>query len=268
MIIAIDIGSKKTTIAKINSSNKILKTVNFKTPNSAQNCLELIITTISKDFQGTRFSKIIIGIPGVVKNNIVSWCSNLDQDWINFDLARELKKVFNVEVLLENDANLAGIFETRILAQVPKNAIYLNIGAGIGSAFVLNGKLRPELLHSEAGMTMLEYDGVVREWEEFASGKAISETYNCLAKDIKKPAIWESISYRFSRGLLMLIPIIQPDVIIIGGVMGKYFKKYQTFLNDIIDEQLPEQIIRPKIIGAKEPDLAVIYGCALYAQDK
>ncbi len=267
MIIAIDIGSKNLSITKLSNKSKILKQVVLATPVKADDCIKIIKATILAEF-GNKFDQIVVAIPGVVKNNIVSWCSNLGDDWINLDIAKQLKQQFDVTILVENDANLAGIFETRVLKPIPKNAIYLNIGAGIGSSFVINGQLVPELLHSEAGMTMLEYDGIVRKWEDFSSGAAISEAYNCLAKDIKKPAMWDAISDRFSRGLLMLIPIVQPDTIIIGGVMGNYFNRYQKHLFDLLDERLPEQIVRPKIVAATEPDLGVTYGCLAYSKDR
>ncbi len=266
MILAIDIGSKVLTIAHLNSQGKITKSLQLETLRKATECSDLIITTILAEFSKKKFDKIVVAIPGVVKNNVVGWCSNLSSDWTGFDIAAILKEQFKVKVLVENDANLAGIFETRSLKTVPRSAIYLNIGAGIGSSFVINGQLVPELLHSEAGMTMLEYDGIVRKWEDFASGAAIAQSYNQLAKDITSPAKWDAISDRFSRGLLMLIPIVQPDVIIIGGSMGNYFDRYQKQLFDLLDEKLPEQIIRPLLLAASEPDLNVIYGCFDYVK--
>jgi len=264
MIIAVDIGSQTLTIASLDDTGIITQQMEFLTPNLASDCLGLIQATIAKDFADQKPSAIVIGVPGVVHHNVVEWCSNLGDDWIGFDFRPELEQVFHVPVLVENDANLGGLAEVTNISPTPKSLIYLNIGAGIGSGCVIDGKLPHALLDSEAGMMMLEYDGAVQTWENFASGKAIAEAYNQLAKNIKNPAIWDAIADRISRGLLMLIPILQPRYIVIGGSMGSSFDQYQQALNDLIDERLPANLRRPQILAAKDPKLSVIYGCYQY----
>lgn len=264
MIIAVDIGSQTLIIASLDKTGAITKQMEFLTPVLANDCLGLIQATIAKDFTDKKPSAIVIGVPGVVRHHIVEWCSNLGNDWIGFDFRPELEKVFKVPVLVENDANLGGLAEAVNITPTPKSLIYLSIGAGIGSGCVIDGKLPSALLDSEAGMMMLEYDGVVQTWENFASGKAISEAYNQLAKNIKNPAIWDAIADRISRGLLMLIPILQPRYIVIGGSIGGAFSQYQQTLNDLIDERLPVNLRRPQILPAKDPKLSVIYGCYQY----
>lgn len=264
MIIAVDIGSQTLIIASLDKTGAIIKQMEFLTPVLANDCLGLIQATIAKDFTDKKPSAIVIGVPGVVRHHIIEWCSNLGDDWIGFDFRPELEKIFEVPVLVENDANLGGLAEAVNITPTPKSLIYLSIGAGIGSGCVIDGKLPSALLDSEAGMMMLEYDGVVQTWENFASGKAISEAYNQLAKNIKNPAIWDAIADRISRGLLMLIPILQPRYIVIGGSIGGSFDQYQQTLNDLIDERLPVNLRRPQILPAKDPKLSVIYGCYQY----
>lgn len=266
MIIAIDIGSVNLVIASLDKSGGIIQHLNLATPFSAQDTTDVIIAALAGQFTDQAFSEIIVGIPGPVVNNRVAWCSNLDKDWTGYDLAGELKRVFKVPVTLENDANLAGLSEVAILAQKPRSAVFLSIGAGIGSSILINGKLVEGLLSSAAGMTCLEYDGVIREWEKFASGKAIYQAYGKLAEDIKDKKIWEAITDRIARGILAIVPVVQPELIIIGGSMGKNFRKFSRLLKDMIDEKLSPQLIRPQIIAAHDPDLAVIKGAHYYVK--
>ena len=107
----------------------------------------------------------------------------------------------------------------------------------------------------------------MREWEQFASGKAIFNTYGKYTRDIYKPKTWLSISDKISRGLLVMIPIIQPNVIVIGGSVGSQFDHFGVFLTNIIKDRLPSNIPCPKIVGAQHPQEAVIYGCYEYAKD-
>ena len=266
MNIAVDIGASNMIIASQDIQGNIIDQVKLLTPETAQDTLELIEAAIASQFNTTKFDRIIIGVPGPVENNLVRWCSNLGKDWKNFDFATRLIKDFNVEVLVENDANLAGLAEVNNLANLPKSAIYLTIGAGIGSSFIINGQLVPGLMNSEAGMTPLEYDGVIREWEKFASSHAIKKAYGSLISEINDPKIWRAITDRLSRGILVLIPIVQPDIIIIGGSMGTNFNKYGQYLKDIIDEKLPIGLYRPSIKAAAQPELAVINGAHIYSK--
>lgn len=267
MIVAVDIGSVNLIVAVL-KRNQIIDYVKLATPQSAKDTTDVIIAAIVGHFAHPKISQIIIGVSGVIKNNRVAWCSNMGDDWVDYDLASALEQVFKVPVLLENDANLAGLSEVANLAQRPSSAIYLSIGAGIGSSFIIDGQLVEGLLHSEAGMTNIEYDGVVREWETFASGKAIYQAYGQLAEEIKSKSIWQAIVDRLARGILVLIPIVQPEIIIIGGSMGQNFRKYGKLLNAMIDEKLSPRLKRPLVIAASQPELAVIYGAAIYAKQR
>lgn len=111
---------------------------------------------------------------------------------------------------------------------------------------------------------LLEYDGRVRQWEHFASGSAIKETYGKYARDITSKHVWRQIADKLSRGFLVMIPMIMPDVIIVGGSIGTYFDRYKQDLADMIESQLPKHIPMPKFYQAKYPEEAVIYGCYYY----
>src|SRR5690606_25422172 len=136
-------------------------------------------------------------------------------------------------VLIENDANLAGLAEARMLDPTPVSSLYVTISTGIGTGVITNGHIDPGLRLSEGGRALIEYDGSVREWESFASGKAIYTIYGKFARDITNKRHWDQIADRISRGFLAAIPLIQPDVIIIGGSIGTYFQRYGKQLEAI-----------------------------------
>ena len=106
------------------------------------------------------------------------------------------------------------------------------------------------------------------EWEAFASGRAIFEEFGKNGSEIDDVKTWKDIADRISRGFLMLIPVVQPDVIIIGGSMGTHFPKYSEYLLQILHEKTPSTIKFPEFITASHPEEAVIYGCYYYAIDQ
>jgi predicted NBD/HSP70 family sugar kinase len=266
MIIAVDTGGTKTLVASFLEDGRIGDEFKFPTPKDTKEYTDTLIATLRERFLGQTVDAIVVGIPGIVKDGTAIWCNNLH--WKNFDVASALHGALgNAPIYIENDANLAGLAETRQLDDTPELALYVTVSTGIGSGIITNGVINQALRNSEAGRMQIEYDGAVREWETFASGQAILKTYGKYAKDIKSKKVWNEIADRISRGLLAITPVLQPQVVIIGGSIGTFFEKYGKHLHDLLDEKLPDHIPTPKIVQAKHPELAVIYGCYYYALD-
>ena len=266
MIVAVDTGGTKTLIAGYTEAGKITTEYKFPTPQKTSDYIEQLKYHLDILFGGRDVDAIVIGIPGPVKDGVAVWCNNLK--WKNFNVAGALKGVLNgAPLYVDNDANLAGLAETRQLKPMPASSLYVTISTGIGSGIITDGKIDPALRYSEAGRALIEYDGMVREWESFASGKAIYKTYGKYAHDIHNKRTWHQIADRISRGFLAVIPILQPDCIIIGGSIGTYFDQYSHDLKAMLREKLPDHINLPKFIQASHPEQAVIYGCYYYALD-
>lgn len=266
MIVAVDTGGTKTLVTLFSKDGVAGKMIKFPTPKTKAGYVDELRKTLRDNYGGQRIDAIAIGMPGIVKNGIVVWCNSLK--WKNFDIINELKGVLGpTPIFIENDANLAGLSETRSRSPMPQSALYVTVSTGIGTGITTNGKIDPGLRLTEGGRMMVEFQGVVHEWETFASGHAIYETYGQYAHDIKSRQTWDEIADRISRGLLVAIPLLQTDVIIIGGSVGTYFDNYSKELETILHKQLPAHIECPTICAAKHPEEAVIYGCYYYAVD-
>lgn len=265
MIIAVDTGGTKTLIASYREDGTVDTQYKFPTPPNTNDYVRVLQQELHRLFGDTTVDAIVVALPGIVKDGVAIWCNNLK--WKNFDAASALKGVLgDAPVYIENDANLAGLAETRQLKEIPTLSLYVTVSTGIGSGIITDGVIHHALRHSEVGRSLVEYDGQVREWETFASGKAIYTIYGKYARDIKSKRTWYQIADRISRGFLAIIPVIQPDVIIIGGSIGTYFSSYGADLKGILKEHLPTTF-PSKIVQAKHPEEAVIYGCYYYAVD-
>jgi predicted NBD/HSP70 family sugar kinase len=267
MLVAVDTGGTKTLVASFLEDGRIGEQFKFPTPLSTTEYITELRDVLESHFGQETVDALVIGVPGIVRNGVAVWCNNLK--WKNFDVATALQGVLNnAPILVENDANLAGLAETRQLTgKKPDLSLYVTISTGIGSGIITDGVINHALRFSEAGRSLVEYDGAVREWESFASGKAIYAAYGTYAKDITSKRSWHQIADRISRGFLAVIPVLQPDLIIIGGSIGTYFDRYGKDLVGLLEEHLPAHIPAPKIVQAKHPELAVIYGCYYYALD-
>lgn len=266
MIVVIDTGGTKTLISSFGRNGKMGESIKLPTPSQPKEYVRLVQEVVRSTYNHGEVEVIVLALPGIVKDGVAVWCNTLG--WSNFNAAKEFHDLLpGVPLLVENDANLAGLAETRALNPVPISSLYVTISTGIGSGICTNGVIDPGLRLSEAGRALVEYQGRVQSWEDFASGYAITKVYKKLARDIKSKRTWRQIADRISRGFLAVIPILQPDVIIIGGSVGTYFDQYSTLLKNILTDELPHHIPCPKIVRAQHPEQAVIYGCYYYGKD-
>jgi len=266
MLITVDTGGTKTLIASFSQDGVLGETFRFETPPVAEDYVSVLRTTLEEHYGNVEVDAIVIALPGIIKDGVAIWCNNLK--WSNFDAGTALKGVLgDTPLLIENDANLAGLAETRTRDPLPASSLYVTVSTGIGTGFTSEGHIDPGLRNSEGGRSLVEYKGEVREWESFASGKAIHEAYGLYARDITDMNTWNEIADRISRGFLAIVPVIQPEMIIIGGSIGTYFDKFGPQLQTILRDKMPAHIPTPIFVQAVHPEEAVIYGCYYYALD-
>ena len=269
MIITIDTGGTKTLVASFDVSGNPTNKVKFPTPQDPKEYTNKLNQTLKENFSNQSIEKIVVAIPGTLdKNNTIIWCPNLPQ-WKGFNISNKIDGVFkSIPILVENDAKLAGLYEAKILNPIPENLLYVTISTGIGTGIITNGHIDHELRDSEGGRSLIEFEGKIQEWQNFASGKSFHETFNQYMSEIVDDNILQQIAKRISLGFLMLIPTLQPDIVVIGGSVGTYFYKIKDKLLAIFEKELPPHIPCPKFISAKNSEEAVIYGCYYYALEE
>lgn len=266
MLLTVDTGGTKTLLAAFSKNGKPSEQYRFPTPRDPHEYIATLSDAIHRYFPQQIFDGVVIAVPGMVRDNQATWCPNLG--WEHIDIAGMLKPILKCPIWLQNDANLAGLAETRALDDIPPLSLYVTVSTGIGTGIIIDGQIDPLLSVGEGGHMMLEYDGKLREWEHFASGRAIKDTYGKFARDIHDKKTWNHIADKISRGFLTLVPSLQPEIIIIGGSIGTYFDQYIDRLDEIIDTSLPPRILRPTIRQAAHPEEAVLYGCYYYGKDQ
>ena len=178
------------------------------------------------------------------------------------DIAKSLKKEFDLEIKIKNDAKCAGIAESMYgSTKSAQDNIYLCLGTGIGGAAFLNNKLVEPKYRSgmEFGHMIIEKDG--REckcgskgcFETYCSMKVLkreiietleldeNETSANIVNEIRKhindlrikPLIEEYIDY-LAIGISNLINIFEPEIVCIGGSF--------VFIGDLIIPRLKKEI--------------------------
>lgn len=265
MYIGVDIGGTKTLVGVLDENGVLVEQTKFPTSqeySSFVGDLEQAVRGLNtKDFRAG-----CIAAPGHVdhEHGIGTHFGNLP--WENVSLLADGERIFNCPMLLENDAKLAGLSESKLLP-AEKEVMYITISTGINIGLVHHQTIVPELADSEAGQMLLEYHGKRMPWEDFASGRAIVERFGKKAKDITDEATWRRIAKDLSQGFIELIAIMQPDIIVVGGSVGHYFDRFKDYLIDEIKKYHNPLIQLPEFRQAARPDEAVIYGCYDLAHD-
>ena len=264
MIIAIDIGGTKTLVSLCDTKGNVVKQTRFETPKEYKN----FIAEIAKAIEQTPLNDVTItsvAAPGKIdrtKGTVIGF-GNLP--WENVPLRDDISNITGTKVLIENDANLAGLSEAHRIKPLPHRVLYITISTGIGTGLVTDGYLDPDFLDSEGGKMLFEHDGQLQQWEKFSSGKAIFAKYGKKASEIDDPEAWKEISRWFAVGIVDLTAVLEPDVIVIGGGVGTHFAKYSEFLKQHVNSMTPNLVNKPEIIPAGEAEEAVIYGCVILA---
>lgn len=259
--LAIDVGGTKTLVAVLSSTGKIIESNKFKTPLDYPDFIAEMDKTVA-NLSTKDFRYCCIAVPAKVdrKRGLALAFGNLA--WVSVPIQQEVEKIAKCPVLVENDANLAGLAEATNVIKQYKKAMYVTISTGIGGVFVVNGKIDPNTLDAEIGHMLLEHRGELMRWQDFASGKAIVKKFGKIAEEIPTddPA-WYTISHNIAVGMIDLIATYTPDVIIIGGGVGTHFDKYKDHLVEILKIYENPLLKIPPIIKAKHPEEAVIHGC-------
>ncbi len=270
MNIGIDIGGSHIGVGLVGSSGKIInkKEVDI-TEKDKKNIEKMIINTIinfiksilkEQDISPKEIGYIGIASPGTIENNCIYNVVNLGLE--KLDIARALKKEFDLEIKIKNDAKCAGIAESMYgSTKSAQDNIYLCLGTGIGGAAFLNNKLVEPKYRSgmEFGHMIIEKDGreckcgskgcfetycsmkvlkrEIRETLELDENETSANIVNEIRKHINdlriKPLIEEYIEY-LAVGISNLINIFEPEIVCIGGSF--------VFIGDLIIPRLKKEI--------------------------
>lgn len=86
-------------------------------------------------------SSVGVGIPGIAdqKTGRVILCTNLN--WFDIPLKEEIQKHINKPVYIDNDATVAGYAEyIKGISKGKHSSVFVTLGTGIGSGIIINGR--------------------------------------------------------------------------------------------------------------------------------
>ncbi|UYZ21692.1 ROK family transcriptional regulator [Mesobacillus jeotgali] len=241
--IGVDIGVNYVLAVLTDLKGKIIveksQNVNRTSYSSIISTVQTMIQSLMDEMPNSRYGivGIGVGVPGIVnKEGSVLLAPNLG--WTNIQLKEDLERIFNVPIIIENEANAGAVGEQQFGAgQDYQNILYVSAGIGIGVGIILNTELYQGKsgFSGEMGHMIIELNGKRCNcgsrgcWEAYASENALlemaGENIDSLesliehAKNGEKSAIelFEKIGQYLGFGINNIINTFNPDQVIIGN---------------------------------------------------
>ncbi len=256
MIAAVDIGGTKIAVGMIDGEGKVLARMECPTnpdagyANALRNITELLRATAQTAH--TQISGIGIGSTGPVYPLTGEFGDvNFFPKWKGENPVKDLSRIFQVKVAIENDGDAAALGEAGWGAgRNRKKLIYVTIGTGIGTGLLFDGQLYRgvDQSHPEIGHHLVDPSGPVCVcgfrgcWESLAAGPAMvawieknappdyPHRSGLTAKKICELAQqdddWamravENETRYLGLGMANLVTMFVPEIIVLGGSVMK-----------------------------------------------
>ncbi len=231
---------------------------------------------------------ISCGGPLDSKRGVIISPPNLSDGWYGFAIVQYVKETFGLTALLQNDANACAVAEWKFGAgQGTRNMIFFTFGTGLGAGLILDGKLYAGTNDNagEAGHIRLSKDGPIGygkrgSFEGFCSGGGIArlalemaarckKTPDCILKmngevttkklseaakagDPFAKKVFAKSGEMLGKGLSILIDIINPEKIVLGGVFMRSSELLVPAMNKVLKrEALQESLSVCEVVPAK-----------------
>ncbi|MGG3470053.1 ROK family protein [Neobacillus pocheonensis] len=241
--IGIDIGVNYVLCVLTDLKGNILieknQSVNQTLYSDIMSIVKKMIQSLMDQMPSSRYGivGIGVGVPGIVnKEGSVLLAPNLG--WKNIPLKMDLEQLYQVPVIIENEANAGAFGEQQFGAgQDYQNIIYISGGIGIGVGIILNKVLYQgrDGFSGEMGHMIIDLNGKRCNcgskgcWEAYASESALlktagqnTDTLESLINraghgDEAAKALFADIGRYLGYGINNIINTFNPDQVIIGN---------------------------------------------------
>ncbi|BFM39240.1 ROK family protein [Synechocystis sp. LKSZ1] len=236
-VMGIDLGGTAIKLGRFLADGTCLASFSVPTPQPAfpEAVLQALIPAIQR-LKTEHCQALGVGMPGPTdaSRRLAKLAINLPQ-WHNVPLADWLETAIGLPVVLENDANCAGLGEAWLGAgRHFQDFILLTLGTGVGGAIFLGGNLfvGRHGAAGELGLLSIDYRGpdchsgnrgsleqhVSAQAIQRETGKNGAELAQLAAKGIPEAlAYWERYGQLLGVGLANLLYVLTPQAVILGG---------------------------------------------------
>lgn len=310
-LVGVDLGGTNLVVGLVTTTGELVskRSVKTRAHRGAKAVRDDIVRLIEQELSASSVAEselvaVGIGSPGIVKDGVVLFASNLG--FRNVPLALLVKEKISCPVHLVNDGNAAAFGESSAGAGKGfSSLVALTIGTGIGSGIILDDKIYDGFngVAGEAGHMTIVAGGRTCSCnkkgclEAYCSATSLRELTREAMEQDKESILWkltrgnggrvsartafqgmrqgdkaattvvEDFLFHLSIGVSNIISLLQPEVLCLGGGVAREGETILTPLRKLVAEQsfLTNEQHRTKLIAATLGSDAGIIGAALAA---
>lgn len=297
MLWGIDLGGTKIEGVILKSAENPEVLVRLRVPTEQAKGYIHILNQINKlvemmaEASGTRPEKIGIGTPGTLDPGTQKLKNSNTTCFNGQPFKADLERILGIPIKIANDANCFALAEARMGA-VKSHGIDAEVvfgvimGTGVGGGVVVNGKIinGRNGIGGEWGHNFLDesggpcYCGKVGCVETVISGPFTQKYYTSISgmekplkeivdlhrsgHDAHATKTIDRLTYFFGKAISVVIDIIDPDVVVIGGGVGNIDELYSDGVTSagefVFNDRLDTIFLKPEL-----GDSAGVFGAAM-----
>ena len=255
MRLGIDLGGSKIEIVALDDGSAELLRRRVPAPRGNYDATLTAIAGLVNDAERelAQRGSVGIGIPGA-ESRVTGLVKNANSTWlIGQPLRRDLESILHREVRIANDANCFALSEATDGAAAGAQVVFgVILGTGVGGGLVVHGKVLeganavagewghnrlpgdepvwPDCYCGRRGCveTFLSGPGVQRDHER-ATGEIVTPieiSARAATGDAASSATMQRFEARFARALAVVVNILDPDIIVVGGGLSNFERIY------------------------------------------
>ncbi len=283
--IGIDLGGTKIESVLLDENLNVLQQKRIQTPQSDYfKIIDSISSLVLELSENIPDFSLGVCTPGAISKQTGLIKNSNTQCLIGKPFKEDLEKKLEKKILIENDANCFAMAESKMGITKDYCLVFgVIMGTGVGGAIVINGKLHSgrtnisgewghHTLHRNGNPCYCGKTGCV---ETYISGPSLEKRWFELTGKLQSmPEILSNLNDEISQkwkceflenfgyGLANVIDILDPDVIVLGGVLSNIDFLY-TEGKESVYEKVFSDLIETPILKNKLGDSAGVFGAAL-----
>jgi fructokinase len=275
MRLGVDVGGTKIAVAALDAGGRerFRRRTEYPSRDYGAAFQVLLDTIVAAEKEAGERCSIGLGMPGLIDAESGLVTNAFNTPFNNRPLQRELEARLGRELRFANDANCFALSEAVDGAASGAHVVWgATLGTGVGGGLAIDARVVAGR-HRTAGewghvplpwMTAEEHPGPrctcgkIGCLEQFLSGPAKNRERDAMGEE-KAMARYED---RLARAFAMIINIVDPDVIVVGGGLSKHERLF-TNVPPLLSKYTYWPRPRTKIVRAMHGDASGVRGAAM-----